>query len=38
VSLGTYDFDAGALGSVLIRTDGTDGYVIADAVKFSLLP
>ncbi len=33
-SLGTYAFDAGANGSVLIRTAGTSGYVMADAVKF----
>ncbi len=36
-SLGNYNFNAGssaANGSVLIRTDGTTGYVIADAVKF----
>lgn len=35
LSLGTYTFNAGAGGSVLIETTGTDGfYVIADAVKF----
>ena len=34
VLLGTYTFNAGTAGSVLIRTDGTDGYVIVDAVKF----
>ena len=33
--LGTYAFDAGSAGTVTIRTDGTDGYVIADAVKFT---
>ena len=33
--LGTYDFDAGASGNVTIRTDATDGYVMADAVKFT---
>ena len=33
--LDTYDFDAGTSGYVEIRTDGTDGYVIADAVRFS---
>jgi hypothetical protein len=32
--LGTYYFDAGTSGYVEIRTDGTDGYVIADAVRF----
>ncbi|MEU1886390.1 FAD-dependent oxidoreductase [Micromonospora rifamycinica] len=34
VSLGTYRFPAGTAGSVLIRTEGTDGYVVADAVRF----
>ena len=34
-SLGTYAFAAGATGNVLIRTTGTNGYVVADAVKFS---
>ncbi|WP_328339302.1 FAD-dependent oxidoreductase [Micromonospora sp. NBC_00421] len=34
VSLGTYRFPAGTAGSVLIRTDGTDGYVVADAARF----
>ena len=32
--LGTYSFDAGTSGSVTIRTDATDGYVVADAVRF----
>lgn len=32
VSLGTYSFAAGTGGSVLIRTESTDGYVVADAV------
>lgn len=32
--LGTYDFEVGAAGSVLVRNDGTNGYVIADAVRF----
>ncbi len=33
--LGSYDFDGGIDGKVVIRTDGTDGYdVVADAVKF----
>ncbi|WP_419998715.1 FAD-dependent oxidoreductase [Streptomyces boninensis] len=35
VPLGSFDFAAGAGGSVLIRTDGTDGYVVADAVRFA---
>ncbi|MBB5867849.1 hypothetical protein F4553_001228 [Allocatelliglobosispora scoriae] len=34
VSLGTFTFAAGTAGSVLIRTEGTDGYVIADAARF----
>lgn len=34
-SLGTYTFNAGTAGSVLIRTTGTtNGYVMADAVRF----
>ncbi len=34
VPLGTYPFTAGTEGSVLIRTEDTDGHVIADAVRF----
>jgi fibronectin type 3 domain-containing protein len=34
VLLGTFTFDAGATSSVTIRTTGTNGYVIADAVEF----
>ena len=34
MSLGTYTFNAGTGASVLIRTTGTDGFVIADAVRF----
>lgn len=34
VLLGTYNFNAGTTGSLLIRNTGTDGFVIADAVKF----
>jgi hypothetical protein len=34
VPLGSFRFSAGRQGSVLLRTDGTDGYVIADAVRF----
>ncbi len=33
VSLGTYTFAAGTTGHVTLRTTGTDGYVIADAIK-----
>ncbi|MBL9135270.1 MAG: hypothetical protein JNK85_05355 [Verrucomicrobiales bacterium] len=33
VSLGTYNFAVGTAGRVRIRTTGTDGYVIADAIK-----
>jgi hyaluronate lyase len=36
--LGTYSFAAGTNGAVTIRTDGTNGYVVADAVKFELVP
>jgi len=35
VSLGIYDFNAGSSGSVIIRNEGANGYVIADAVRFS---
>ncbi|MFC4999932.1 FAD-dependent oxidoreductase [Dactylosporangium cerinum] len=34
VALGTFQFTAGSAGSVLIRTEQTDGYVIADAARF----
>lgn len=34
VLLGTHTFNAGTGGNVLITTTGTDGYVIADAVRF----
>jgi hypothetical protein len=33
-SIGTYSFAAGSAGSVTISTTGTNGYVIADAVRF----
>lgn len=33
-SLGTYGFDSGTDGNVLIRTGGTSGIVIADAIMF----
>ncbi|MEK4005270.1 polysaccharide lyase family 8 super-sandwich domain-containing protein [Paenibacillus sp. FSL H3-0333] len=32
--IGTYTFTAGTSGSVIIRNNGTIGYVAADAVKF----
>ncbi len=32
VLLGTYPFTAGTTGSVLMRTDSTNGYVVADAI------
>jgi hypothetical protein len=35
ISLGSYSFDAGTSGNVVISTTGTDGAVIVDAVKFS---
>lgn len=34
VSLGTYSFAAGSTGSVLLRNDSANGYVVADAVRF----
>jgi len=34
VLLGTYDFNAGTGGTVTIATTGTNGHVIADAVRF----
>ena len=34
ILLGTYNFQAGRAGLVVIRTDGTDGYVFVDAAKF----
>jgi hypothetical protein len=34
VLLGTFNFNAGASGNVLIRDDGASGYVIANAVEF----
>jgi prepilin-type N-terminal cleavage/methylation domain-containing protein len=33
-SLGTFEFDTGTGGSVLVRTTGTTSHVAADAVKF----
>ena len=32
--VGTWDFDEGTDGNVLIRTDGTTGYVAVDAIRF----
>lgn len=32
--LGTFSFNAGSGGNVLVRNDGASNYVIADAVKF----
>jgi PKD repeat protein len=32
--LGTFHFDGGMAGSVLLRNDGANGFVIADAVQF----
>ena len=34
VSLGTYEFEAGASAAVEISNAGTEGYVIADAVQW----
>lgn len=36
VKLGAFNFNAGTGGSVRIRNDGADGYVIADAVQLVL--
>ncbi|MGN9912874.1 FAD-dependent oxidoreductase [Phytohabitans sp. LJ34] len=36
VSMGSYTFAAGTAGSLLIRTEATDGYVIADAARWVL--
>ncbi|MCH8527546.1 MAG: right-handed parallel beta-helix repeat-containing protein [Kiritimatiellae bacterium] len=38
VLLGTYTFNAGTGGSVLISNAGTSGFVIADAVRFTSVP
>jgi fibronectin type 3 domain-containing protein len=38
VSLGTYSFQAGTAGNVVIRNDSANGYVIGDVVKFVLNP
>ncbi len=35
VPLGTYSFNAGQAGSVLIENTGTNGYVVADAIRVS---
>jgi hypothetical protein len=34
VSVGTYQFEKGKVGSVLVSNDETDGFVIIDAVQF----
>ena len=34
ILLGTHQFAAGTAGSVLVRNDAANGYVIADAVRF----
>ncbi len=36
VKVGAYDFTAGTAGNVLLRNNGANGYVIADAVQFVL--
>jgi hypothetical protein len=35
VPLGAFTFRVGRMASVVIRTDGTDGFVVADAVRFA---
>lgn len=34
VSLGTFAFNSGTGGKVVVRNDGADGFVIADSVRF----
>ena len=36
VKLGAFDFTAGTSGNVLLRNDGANGWVVADAVQFVL--
>ncbi len=36
--LGTYTFNAGTGGKVVVSNTGTTGYVIADAIRFVLVP
>jgi autotransporter-associated beta strand protein len=36
VKLGAFDFAAGTSGNVLLRNDGANGWVVADAVQFVL--
>lgn len=36
--IGTYAFNAGSGGSVIVRTDGANGFVTADAVRFESIP
>ena len=33
LSLGTFDLDGGETTRIIVRTDGTDGYVVVDAVQ-----
>src|SRR5207248_1634753 len=32
--LGTFQFNAGTTGNVLVRSDGANGYAVADAVRW----
>ena len=34
MSLGSYSFTAGTSGSVTVRNDAANGFVMADAVRF----
>lgn len=36
VSVGQFEFDSSSLASVVVTTEGTNGYVVADAVEFVL--
>ena len=34
VKLGTWSFDAGMSGTIVVSNDGADGYVVSDAIRF----
>ncbi|HEY9248941.1 MAG TPA: hypothetical protein VIO38_07405, partial [Rariglobus sp.] len=38
VSLGTYNFDAGPVGSVVFGNTGANGKVVVDALRFDIVP
>ncbi|MEO1528913.1 MAG: GEVED domain-containing protein [Planctomycetota bacterium] len=37
-SLGIFSFNSGVSGSVVVRASGADGFVIADAIQWQLVP